>query len=131
MDSAGRSKCMASIRASNTRPELIVRRLLFGLGYRYRLHAKGLPGKPDIVFPGRQKVIFVHGCYWHRHACKKGCSLPVTNRKFWQSKFAANEHRDENVQARLMKQGWKVLIVWECEIGVEAALMPKLIGFLG
>jgi DNA mismatch endonuclease, patch repair protein len=112
---AQRSRNMAAIKARNTKPEMVVRRLLHGLGYRYVLHSKKLPGRPDLVFPSRQKVIFVHGCYWHCHDCRFGKVTPGTNAAFWRAKRASNVARDAVHQRALRNAGWAVLIVWECE----------------
>lgn len=113
---AERSGVMAKIRGRNTRPERIVRSLLTSMGKRYRLHRAGLPGRPDIVLPGPKKVIFVHGCFWHRHSCAKGSSEPKSNATFWSEKLRRNRERDrENVKA-LRRQGWDVLVVWECQL---------------
>lgn len=109
-----RSALMARIRGKDTAPELTVRRLLHGLGYRYVLHDKRLPGKPDLTFPGRRKVIFVHGCFWHGHACKKGSSVPKTNSEFWTQKIQANQARDKQTLESLAATGWGSLVVWEC-----------------
>jgi DNA mismatch endonuclease (patch repair protein) len=114
-----RSERMSRVRGKDTKPELIVRRLLHGLGYRYRLHARDLPGKPDIVFRGRSKAIYVHGCFWHRHpdpACKLA-RLPKTRQDFWVPKLEGNRQRDIENQRRLTEMGWEVLVVWECGIG--------------
>ncbi|TRW93312.1 very short patch repair endonuclease [Candidatus Methylobacter oryzae] len=111
-----RQRCMASISGKNTKPELIVRKLLYSLGYRYRLHYANLPGKPDLVFPGKRKVIFIHGCFWHRHDCRKGKSMPSKNFEFWQKKLADNASRDNRNIRELKKLGWEVLVIWECEI---------------
>ncbi|MCK9394507.1 MAG: very short patch repair endonuclease [Methylobacter sp.] len=107
---------MTSISGKNTKPELIVRKLLYSLGYRYRLHYANLPGKPDLVFPGKRKVIFIHGCFWHRHDCKKGKSMPSKNPEFWQKKLADNVSRDNRNISELKKLGWEVLVIWECQI---------------
>lgn len=111
-----RRRCMASISGKNTKPELIVRKLLFSLGHRYRLHYSNLPGKPDLVFPGKRKAIFVHGCFWHRHDCSKGKSLPSNNSEFWQKKLSDNVIRDSKNIIDLKKLGWDVFVVWTCEI---------------
>ena len=113
---AERSSIMARVRSKNSRPELLVRKVVFGLGYRYRLHAKELPGRPDLVFRKRGKVIFVHGCFWHRHA---GCSLarlPKSRLDFWLPKLEGNRKRDRRLKRELAKRGWKVLTVWECQV---------------
>ena len=110
-----RSYCMSRIRAKDTKPEIIVRRLTHAMGFRYRLHDASLPGKPDLVFRGRKKVIFIHGCYWHRHNCKLGRATPKSNTSFWVQKFHENKARDKNVSCRLKALGWKALVIWECQ----------------
>ncbi len=110
-----RSLIMSRIPGKNTKPELIIRKALFSEGYRYRLHRKDLPGNPDIVFPNRKKVIFVNGCFWHGHNCKKA-ALPATNKSFWEKKLTGNKERDKKNLARLKAMGWKPLIIWQCEI---------------
>lgn len=112
---AKRSAIMQAVRGKNTNPEYTVRRLLHGLGYRYRLHVRYLPGCPDLVFPGRCKVIFVHGCFWHRHYCRKGRSMPRTRIRFWRKKLEGNKRRDEKFRRSLNRKGWSVLTVWECQ----------------
>lgn len=111
-----RSAHMAKIRSKNTKPELMLRRLLHGAGYRYRLHGRELPGRPDLVFPGRRKVIFVHGCFWHGHDCPVGSRLPKTNTGFWVAKRLRNQERDAAQKSLLEDLGWGVLVVWECEV---------------
>lgn len=111
-----RREIMQAIRCKDTAPEMFVRRLIHSLGYRYRLHDKKLPGNPDMVFPGRKKVIFIHGCYWHRHNCKKGRSVPKSNVDFWEKKFEANRDRDVRNQKILRKDGWSVMTIWQCQI---------------
>jgi DNA mismatch endonuclease (patch repair protein) len=111
-----RSKNMASIRSKDTKPELTVRRFLYSNGYRYRLHSKDLPGKPDIVLKKYKAAIFVNGCYWHRHTNCKYCYTPKTNTEFWQEKFSKNVLRDKNNYFKLNELGWKVIIVWECDV---------------
>jgi len=106
---------MSAVKSEDTEPEMIVRRLVHRMGYRYRLHDKKLPGKPDLVFRSRQKVIFVHGCFWHRHSCKGGQSSPATNAEYWQAKFQRNKIRDRKARRELRRDGWSVLIVWECQ----------------
>lgn len=108
-----RSALMARIRSKDTKPELVVRRLLHGLGYRYVLHDKRLPGSPDLVFPSRRKVIFVHGCFWHGHSCTLA-SNPKTNTEFWMTKIEGNSRRDKQHRRALVKLGWDVGVVWEC-----------------
>ncbi|THF61408.1 DNA mismatch endonuclease Vsr [Pseudothauera nasutitermitis] len=126
-----RSALMRSVRRSDTTPEIVVRRLLHALGVRFRLHRKDLPGTPDIVLPGRRTVIFVHGCFWHRH---EGCSkatFPKTRRDFWSEKFVANVARDVAKTAALEGDGWKVRIVWECETRDRYTLALRLADELG
>src|SRR5262245_10140140 len=107
---------MAGIRGRDTGPELAVRRWLHRHGFRYRLHAKGLPGHPDVVFPGRRVVVFVHGCFWHRHPGCRYAYHPASNVAFWTMKFESNVQRDARQVAALEEAGWYVLVVWECEI---------------
>lgn len=111
-----RSLHMAKIRGKNTRPEMIVRSALHCLGYRYRLHDKRLPGCPDLVFPSRKKVIFVNGCFWHGHACRRGQAIPKSNREFWNAKIQSNKLRDRRSEESLLALGWKSMIVWECKM---------------
>jgi len=125
-----RSEVMARIEGKNTGPELAVRSLLHALGYRFRLHRKDLPGSPDIVLPGRKAVIFVHGCFWHGHRCKRGSRAPKTNSDYWTKKLAGNVARDEKRQTELVSLGWRVLVVWECEIKDREALACILRAFL-
>jgi DNA mismatch endonuclease (patch repair protein) len=124
-----RSLLMGRIRATNTGPELFVRRLLHKLGYRYRLHQRKLPGRPDIVFTAKRAVIFVHGCFWHRHDCDHAY-MPKTRKTFWQTKFARNVERDRENQQKLAAEGWKILVVWECELD-STNLERRLTRFLG
>jgi DNA mismatch endonuclease (patch repair protein) len=125
-----RSRCMAAIRSRDTKPEILVRRILTSLGYRYRLHGKTLPGRPDIVLARRRKVIFVHGCFWHRHRCRYGSVQPKTNAKFWEKKLLGNVQRDRINHDRLRQEKWQYLIIWECETGNPDRLLNKLIRFL-
>lgn len=106
---------MASVGSKNTGPELVVRRALHKLGFRFRLHRKDLPGCPDLVFPKLKKIVFVHGCYWHGHRCDYG-SLPKTRVSFWKAKIAGNRERDRRVRAQLKKLGWRTFIVWQCQL---------------
>ena len=127
-----RSIRMGLVRGRNTKPEMIVRRLLHRMGYRYRLHGKGLPGKPDIVFGKRRKVIFIHGCFWHRHAdpsCRLA-RLPKSRLEFWEPKFAATVARDARAESDLYDNGWKVLVVWECELRNSEQLENRLRRFV-
>lgn len=122
---------MALVRGKNTRPELLVRRMLFVRGYRYRLHRKNLPGSPDIVFPGRRKVVFVHGCFWHRHGetCRR-TRLPKSRVEFWEEKLEGNRLRDERNERSLVALGWSIFVVWECELDDANAVIEKLVRFL-
>jgi DNA mismatch endonuclease (patch repair protein) len=107
-----------------------VRRMIHAMGYRYRLHGADLPGKPDLVFPARRSVIFVHGCWWHGHDCKRGAREPKTNRDYWNAKLDRNRKRDGDSQQALRGSGWNVLTVWECEIPKTAALRERVLVFL-
>lgn len=122
---------MSRVRSGNTKPELAVRRIAHRLGYRYRLHARDLPGKPDMVFRSRRKVIFVHGCFWHRHEGCKNARLPKSRLDFWLPKLDMNQERDRRNVSRLTSEGWNALIVWECETRDESSLGARLISFLG
>ena len=130
---AERSARMSRVRGSDTKPELVVRRLAHAMGYRFRLHRKDLPGKPDLVFPSRSAVILVHGCFWHRHpdpSCKLA-RMPKSRPEFWGPKFTANKERDAIVERRLNESGWRVLTVWECELRDRKAVSAKIRDFLG
>lgn len=121
---------MARIGAKNSKPEIVVRQVLHAMGYRFRLHAKELPGKPDIVMRPRRKTIFVHGCFWHRHGGCRRTTTPKTRHEFWQAKFDANEARDQRVQAELVERGWAFLVVWKCEVKDRDTLTAKLRTFV-
>lgn len=110
-----RSILMSRVRRANTAPELLVRQAAHRMGYRFRLHTKDLPGTPDIVFPRRRKIIFVHGCFWHRHSGCKHASTPKSRREFWEQKFDQNIARDKRIKTALDELGWKTFIIWECE----------------
>ena len=125
-----RSYCMSQVRGKNTKPEKIVRSIIRKLGFRYRLHYKKLPGKPDLVFPSRKEVIFVHGCYWHRHTCRKGKSIPATNTEFWEQKLERNKERDKENRKELYKLGWDVLTIWECQIKNHEKLINRIDNFI-
>ncbi|HHA2841733.1 very short patch repair endonuclease [Stenotrophomonas maltophilia] len=118
LTAAQRSHRMSLIRSKNTKPELLVRKAVWAAGFRYRLHSKGLPGKPDLVFPGLRTVVFVHGCYWHAHSCQKG-RIPGQNSAMWTEKFSVNKARDARNTRRLRREGWSVLTVWECQLGAQ------------
>lgn len=111
-----RSAVMRAVKSKDTKPEIAVRKALFALGYRYRLNVKDLPGKPDLVFPKYRAVIFVHGCFWHGHDCKRGARTPKTNTAYWTSKIARNKARDKNNAAALRKLGWRVITLWACKL---------------
>lgn len=124
-----RSALMARIRSKNTRPELVVRSLLHRCGYRFRLHRKDLPGRPDIVLPKHHKIILVHGCFWHGHTCQLA-SKPKSNKSYWSTKIRMNRARDERNMKALVGQGWKVLEIWECDIRKADELEQLLHGFM-
>lgn len=117
---------MSRIRSKNTKPEIIVRSLLHRMGFRFRLHRKDLPGKPDIVLPKYKTVIFVHGCFWHRHKGCTKCTTPSTNKNFWINKFKKNVENDEKHNKKLKKMGWKVITIWECEARKEIKIKGKI-----
>lgn len=121
---------MSRIRNKDTRPEIVVRSLVHGSGYRFRLHVKSLPGKPDLVFLSRRKIIFVHGCYWHMHKCKYGRVTPKTNAEFWQNKRSGNVERDKKNLSLLRRNGWQVLVVWECWLRKPETLKERVVNFL-
>ena len=121
VDSATRSRMMAGIRATNTRIEIMVRKALHAQGFRYRLHPRGVPGKPDAVFPRFHAVLFVNGCFWHGHDCPM-FRVPATRQEFWASKFARNRLRDNDVRRQLRSAGWRVLTVWECALRGRGAI---------
>lgn len=121
---------MSRVKSANTGPELQVRRLVWAMGFRYRLHDKRLSGKPDLVFRKRRKVIFVHGCFWHGHIGCKYAGTPKTRVDFWTSKIVRNRERDQQNEQNLLAQGWKVLIVWQCELKDLDRLSQKLHDFL-
>lgn len=124
-----RSECMRRVRGKNTKPEMFIRRLIFNMGYRYRLHRRDLPGCPDLVFPRYKKVLFVHGCFWHSHPGCKRARMPASNQDYWRSKLERNSRRDEANQAALLAAGWGVMIVWECEVN-NSDLAEKIKLFL-
>jgi DNA mismatch endonuclease, patch repair protein len=111
-----RSRIMRAVKGRDTGPELVVRSLTHRMGYRFRLHRKDLPGKPDLVFPRLHKAVFVHGCFWHGHDCARGARVPVQNRVYWMRKVERNRERDEKSRVSLEKLGWRALVVWECEL---------------
>lgn len=125
-----RSRIMSSVRGKNTKPEIEVRRVCHGLGYRFRLHRKDLPGTPDLVFPRLRKVVLVHGCFWHRHEGCPKATMPKTRRRFWEEKFLTNVERDSKNINSLQALGYQVEIVWECETKELDKLSTKLLTFL-
>ena len=124
-----RRRIMQAVKSMHTKPEMAVRRLLHRMGYRYRLHRKDLPGRPDIAFGSRRKAVFVHGCFWHGHGCAKG-RLPKSRLDYWQPKIAQNVERDRTKREQLEALGWDVLTVWQCELGDVDALATKLRHFV-
>lgn len=130
MSKAKRSRLMSRIRSRDTKPEMIVRRLTHGMGYRYRLHDRTLPGCPDLVFRKRGKVVFVHGCFWHRHAKCQFATVPKSRVEFWEAKLTANRNRDKKNLRKLKKLGWSILVIWECELGDEGLLKDRIRQFL-
>ena len=121
---------MAAVKSKDTTPEMIVRRLVHALGYRYRLHDASLPGTPDLVFRRRRKVIIVNGCFWHRHRGCKNCTTPTNNRKFWVEKLEGNAARDKRNRLALRKLGWKTFVIWECQIENRQRLENTLTQFV-
>jgi len=130
MTPAERSAMMGRIRGADTKPELFVRRALHAMGYRYRTHVRELPGSPDLVFTKRHAAIFVHGCFWHRHGCRK-TYFPKTRQEFWHKKFEGNVKRDRRNQKLLADAGWSVLVLWECEVESDDTLLGRTVDFLG
>ncbi|MDZ7809992.1 MAG: very short patch repair endonuclease [Arhodomonas sp.] len=127
---ASRSRVMRTIKSENTTPELIVRRITHRNGYRYRLHRKDLPGRPDLAFPGRRKVIFVHGCFWHGHNCRRGARIPKSNTHYWKNKIYQNIKRDRQAVKLLEDDGWMTLVLWECELKDQETLAVIIDDFL-
>ena len=124
-----RSENMRRIKGRNSRPEMIVRRLVYALGFRYRLHVKSLPGRPDLAFLGKKKVIFVHGCFWHGHDCKRA-HVPQSNQGYWVLKIRRNIERDLNNIEAIQSLGWDALVLWECELRDLAYLRIRILSFL-
>lgn len=129
LDSDRRSQLMQKVKGKDTKPEMIVRSLLHRLGYRFRLHRKNLPGTPDIVFPSRHLALFVHGCFWHGHGCRIG-QLPKSRLDYWQPKIEANRARDRRKEAALIAEGWRVVVVWQCELADLDTLRERLLRLL-
>lgn len=130
LSSDRRSENMSRIRGKNTKPELAVRSMAHRLGYRFRLHRRDLPGTPDLVFAPKRKVIFVHGCFWHGHGCKRGGSGPKSNEEFWSAKITRNRERDMRVRSELEARGWNSMVIWECEVSASEGLSDRLRRFL-
>jgi DNA mismatch endonuclease (patch repair protein) len=128
-----RRRIMQAVKSRDTKPEMIVRRLVHRSGYRYRLHRPDLPGKPDLTFPRLKKIIFVHGCFWHGHDCKRGAREPKENAEYWRRKISRNKERDAKEQEILRAMGWDILVVWECQLKLKnhEELKKRIIGFLG
>ncbi len=129
-DAAQRSAVMRAVKSTDTKPELLVRAAVRALGVGCRLGGRGLPGKPDLVFTGRRKAIFVHGCFWHGHDCKRGARVPKANAEYWSAKIARNRARDERVTSELKQEGWTALTIWECETRDAETLRRRLDKFL-
>ncbi|MBV2182412.1 MAG: very short patch repair endonuclease [Castellaniella sp.] len=125
-----RSRIMRAVKSKDTNSEIAVRKLVHAMGFRFRLHRKDLPGSPDLVFPSRRKVIFVHGCFWHGHGCKRGARLPKTNVDYWTKKISNNCVRDSKAIQSLKEDGWDVCVVWECELRDSEQLQARLSSFL-
>lgn len=130
MTAERRSRLMSRVRSADTQPELQVRRLVWRLGYRYRLHDRRLPGTPDIVMHGPKKVIFVHGCFWHMHEGCPAAQIPKTRRQFWLAKLQRNRERDAEALAALKANGWQALVLWECELKDRARLLTRIVDFV-
>lgn len=126
VDSRTRSQIMARVRSRNTQPEMEVRRALHRAGYRFRLHRSDLPGKPDLVFPQYRIALFVHGCFWHRHGCKR-TTMPATNREFWSKKFCRTLERDQRALRELEEVGWTTNVIWECQLDTGIASLVKML----
>ena len=126
-----RSEIMSAVKGKNTSPERLVRSLAHRLGYRFCLNIRRLPGTPDLVFFSRCKAVFVHGCFWHGHSCKRGRRLPEANAAYWLEKISRNKARDRRDRKRLNRLGWKTLVIWECELRQEQRVAERLRDFLG
>lgn len=125
-----RRRTMQAIKSKDTGPEMLVRRLVYAQGYRYRLHRRDLPGCPDLIFGRLKKVIFVNGCFWHGHDCQRGARVPVQNRPYWTQKVARNRERDQTAQLALKSLGWEVLVLWECELKDKERIVMQIETFL-
>ena len=129
-DRKKRSEIMSRVRGRDTEPEMIVRKIAHGLGFRFRLHRRDLPGSPDLMFPRYRAVIMVHGCFWHRHPGCKYASSPKTRVRFWEDKFEGNVVRDRRNEGALDELGWRVMVIWECETRDREAVAERIVGFL-
>jgi DNA mismatch endonuclease (patch repair protein) len=129
-DPAQRSRIMRAVKGSDTSPEMAVRRMAHAMGYRYRLHRKDLPGKPDLVFPRLRKAIFVHGCFWHGHECKRGARAPKANAQYWTEKISRNKLRDSHNIKALEERGWASAVIWECELKHLTRVKQRIRAFL-
>lgn len=125
-----RAYCMSRIKSKDTNPEFLVRRIIHRMGLRFRLHRNNLPGRPDIVLPKHRKIIFVHGCFWHKHRCRYGRVRPKTNPKYWEKKRSGNVVRHRKTVKMLRDLGWDVLVIWECQTRKPEKIIDKIIGFL-
>jgi len=125
-----RSEIMRNIRGKDTAPEMAVRSLVHRMGYRYRLHAKDLPGKPDMVFRSKRKVIFVHGCFWHLHEGCRKAAFPKSKKRYWVPKLLRNRERDERILQELKTMGWKALVIWQCQLAKKELISRKINRFL-
>ena len=125
-----RRRTMQAVKSRDTGPEMLVRRFVHNLGYRYRLHRADLPGKPDLTFPRLRKIIFVHGCFWHGHDCRRGARAPKENAEYWRQKIERNRERDRQHIAALQIMGWTILVAWECQLKDRATFDDRIIRFL-
>ncbi|MGQ2908815.1 MAG: very short patch repair endonuclease [Aliihoeflea sp.] len=125
-----RSRTMRAVKSKNTAPEMVVRKLIHGMGYRFRLHRKDLPGSPDLVFPSRRLALFVHGCFWHGHDCKRGARTLKANTEYWTAKIERNRDRDSRAIRALAQKGWRTGVIWECELRDLERLRATLVGML-
>lgn len=125
-----RSHIMRLVKPADTKTEIAVRRILHALGFRFRLHCQALPGKPDVILPRWRTIILIHGCFWHRHAGCRKATTPKTKRRFWKKKFNTNVKRDQRVHAELEKLGWRVCVVWQCELAAPTELAKRLAAFI-
>ncbi|MCC6795305.1 MAG: DNA mismatch endonuclease Vsr [Candidatus Hydrogenedentes bacterium] len=130
VSSQKRSEIMSRVRGRDTNPEMLVRKAIHRMGFRYRLHVSTLPGKPDLVFPSRKKVIFVHGCFWHRHKKCPNARIPKSRIEFWQEKLEGNSKRDRLNRRKLRGMGWTVLVIWECELAALESMNSRILKFL-